>query len=229
MTVSKAELRERAAAVDLDGASAVDIVQWAVAATEGQLTVASSMQDSLVPHLVSQELPGVDVIFLDTGYHFPETLATRSAFRRMLPITVRTITPRQSVAEQDAEFGERLYERDPSLCCFLRKVDPLAGALVDYLGWVSGVRRAESASRAQTRAIAWDEKQDLLKVNPLINWTDDDVFAYQEKHQLPRNPLIYQGYPSIGCAPCTQKVAPGADPRSGRWAGSDKVECGLHI
>ncbi len=229
MTESNSELRELARNVDLDQAPAGEIIQWAVSATGGSLAVASSMQDSLLSHLVAQVLPGVDVIFLDTGYHFPETLATRSAVRRLLPVTVRNVTPRQTVSEQNAEFGDRLYERDPGLCCFLRKVEPLAGALVNYQGWFSGVRRAEAATRANTRAIAWDEKHNLLKVSPLINWSDDDVDAYQEKHGLPRNPLIFQGYPSIGCAPCTRRVAPGEDSRAGRWAGTDKVECGLHI
>ncbi len=227
----KAQLREQiaAAATELEFAPAAEIIAWGINATGGNLVVASSMQDSLVPHLVSTHLPGVDVIFLDTGYHFKETLATRSAVRRLLPVTVKNILPRQTVAEQDAEFGEKLHERDPNLCCFMRKVDPLATALTAYAGWVSGVRRAEAPTRAQTQAVAWDEKHDLLKLNPLIHWTDADVDAYQLEHDLPRNPLIYQGYPSIGCEPCTRPVAPGADPRSGRWAGSDKVECGLHI
>ncbi|MGL5830090.1 MAG: phosphoadenylyl-sulfate reductase [Angustibacter sp.] len=229
MTSSPSQLRELARTVDLDQAPAEEIIRWAVTATGGSLAVASSMQDSLLAHLVAQALPGVDVLFLDTGYHFPETLATRSAVRRLLPVTVRSITPRQTVPEQDEEFGDRLHDRDPSLCCFMRKVEPLAGALADYRGWFSGVRRVESATRANTRAIAWDDKHDLLKVSPLINWSDDDVDEYQEKHGLPRNPLLFQGYPSIGCAPCTRRVEPGEDPRAGRWSGSDKVECGLHI
>jgi phosphoadenosine phosphosulfate reductase len=231
MTTTPEPLRERAgeAARELAGASSQDIVRWAVEATDGRLAVACSMQDSLLPHLVSQVLPEVDVIFLDTGYHFPETLATRSAVARMLPVTVVDARPAQSVAEQDAEYGARLHERDPDLCCFLRKVDPLARALEPYAGWLSGVRRAESPSRAGTPPVAWDENHDLLKVNPLVEWTDDDVDAYQSLHRLPRNPLVYQGFPSIGCAPCTRPVAEGEDPRSGRWSGRDKVECGIHI
>ncbi|MGL5857269.1 MAG: phosphoadenylyl-sulfate reductase [Angustibacter sp.] len=225
------ELRDQAAraAIELDGAPAEQIVRWAVQATGGRLAVACSMQDSLVPHLVSRVLPDVDVLFLDTGYHFPETLATRSAVRRLLPVTVVSVQPAQTVAEQDASYGERLHEQQPDLCCFLRKVDPLARALEPYAGWVSGVRRAESASRADTPAVTWDDTHDRLKVNPLVTWSDDDVEDYQVRHGLPRNPLIHQGYPSIGCAPCTRPVAPGEDPRAGRWAGRDKVECGLHI
>jgi phosphoadenosine phosphosulfate reductase len=231
MTVEVDVLRDQVAtaADELADASASEIVRWAVRSTGGSLAVACSMQDSLVPHVVAEVLPDVDVLFLDTGYHFPETLATRSAVGRLLPVSVVDVRPGQSVAEQDAEYGERLHERDPDLCCFLRKVDPLARALEGYAGWVTGVRRVESPSRAKTPAVAWDETHDLLKINPLVAWTDDDVDAYQAEHGLPRNPLTSDGYPSIGCAPCTRQVAPGEDPRSGRWAGRDKIECGIHI
>ncbi|MGL4174130.1 MAG: phosphoadenylyl-sulfate reductase [Actinomycetota bacterium] len=229
--VDVATLRQQVdlAAARLDSAPAEEIIRWAVQATGGQLAVACSMQDALVPHIVSTILPGVDVLFLDTGYHFPETLATRSAVRRALPVSVVNVRPAQTVAEQDADYGPRLHDRDPNLCCFLRKVDPLARALEGYAGWVSGVRRVESDTRADTPAIAWDEAHDRLKINPLVTWSDSDVEEYQERHHLPRNPLTYQGYPSIGCAPCTRAVAPGEDPRAGRWSGQDKVECGLHI
>ncbi len=231
MSAAVSTLRDQVgpAADDLAGASAQDIVRWAVRVTGGRLALACSMQDSLMPHLVSQVLPEVEVIFLDTGYHFPETLATRSAVGRLLPVTVVDVRPQQSVAEQDAEYGPRLHERDPDLCCFLRKVDPLARSLEPYAGWFSGVRRVESPSRADTSPVAWDETHDMLKVNPLVDWTDADVDAYQSRHRLPRNPLTYQGFPSIGCAPCTRPVAKGADPRSGRWSGSEKIECGIHI
>jgi phosphoadenosine phosphosulfate reductase len=227
-TTTPEEVAQRAA-LDLEGAPAAHVVRWAVEATGGNLAVACSMQDSLLPHLVSTVLPGVDVLFLDTGYHFPETLAMRSAVSRLLPVNVVSVRPRQSVAEQDREHGERLHERDPDLCCFLRKVDPLARALEPYAGWVSGVRRSESPTRAATPVVAWDAEHAAFKVNPLAAWTDADVAAYQERHRLPRNPLGYDGFPSIGCAPCTRRVEPGADPRSGRWAGRGKLECGIHV
>src|SRR6476469_6250415 len=230
MTTTKTDLRRRAeqAGRDLDGAPALEIVRWAVEALDGSITVAGSMQDAILPHLVSQVLPGVDVLFLETGYHFAETLQTRDLVARTLPVTVVDALPRQSVAEQDAEHGPRLHDRDPNLCCFLRKVDPLARALEPYAGWVTGVRREEAPTRAGTPVVGWDDKHDLVKVNPLATWTAADVEAYQVEHGLPRNPLVAQGYPSIGCAPCTRRVAPGEDPRSGRWAGKDKTECGIH-
>ena len=230
MTATTTDLRRLAEAAgrEMDGAPALEIVRWAVEALDGSITVAGSMQDAVLPHLVSQVLPGVDVLFLQTGYHFAQTLSTRDAVARTLPITVVEALPRQSVAEQDAEFGARLHERDPNLCCFMRKVDPLARALEPYAGWVTGVRRDEAPTRAGTPVVGWDDKHDMVKVNPLATWTADDVEAYQVEHGLPRNPLVAQGYPSIGCEPCTRRVAPGEDPRSGRWAGNDKTECGIH-
>jgi phosphoadenosine phosphosulfate reductase len=213
---------------DLDGADALEIVRWAVEATGGSIAVAGSMQDAILPHLVSRVRPDVDVLFLETGYHFGATLDTKDVVARSLPITVVDVLPRQTVPEQDAEYGARLHDRDPGLCCFLRKVDPLARALEPYSAWVTGVRREEAVTRANTPVVAWDEAHAMVKVNPLATWTAADVEAYQVEHDLPRNPLVAQGYPSIGCEPCTRRVAPGADPRSGRWAGSDKVECGIH-
>jgi phosphoadenosine phosphosulfate reductase len=155
-------------------------------------------------------------------------LLTRDVAARSLPITVVEALPVQSVAEQDAEYGEKLHDRDPNLCCFLRKVDPLARALDGRAAWVTGVRRIEAPTRAKTPIVSWDDKHDLVKINPLVAWSDEDVEAYQVEHDLPRNPLVAQGYPSIGCAPCTRRVAPGEDPRAGRWAGNDKTECGIH-
>jgi len=173
-------------------------------------------------------IPDVEVLFLETGYHFPQTLLTRDLAARALPITVVNVLPRQSVAEQDAEYGEKLHDRDPNLCCFLRKVEPLARSLEGRAAWVTGVRRAEGPTRANAPIVSWDDAHDLVKINPLVAWSDEDVEAYQVEHDLPRNPLVAQGYPSIGCAPCTRKVAPGEDPRAGRWSGKDKTECGIH-
>jgi len=213
----------------LEGASAREIAEWAAASFGANLIVASSMQDAILPHLFSQAMPGVEVLFLDTGYHFPETLSTRDEVRRRLDVTVVNAQPRQTVAEQDADYGPRLHDNDANLCCFLRKVEPLARSLDGKHAWVTGVRRVEAPSRARTAVVSWDEKHDLVKINPLVDWSDADVEAYQAEHDLPRNPLLAQGYPSIGCGPCTRKVAPGEDPRSGRWAGKEKTECGIHI
>jgi len=212
----------------LEGRSAEDIAAWAAGAFGTNVIVAASMQDVILPHLFAQVIPGVEVLFLETGYHFPETLRTRDVAARTLPITVVDALPAQSVAEQDAEYGEKLHDRDPNLCCFLRKVEPLARSLDGRAAWATGVRRIEGPTREGTPILSWDGKHDLVKINPLVAWSDEDVEAYQVEHDLPRNPLVAQGYPSIGCAPCTRKVAPGEDPRAGRWSGNDKTECGIH-
>ena len=212
----------------LEGRTAEEIAAWAAGAFARDVIVAASMQDVILPHLFAQVIPGVEVLFLETGYHFRETLLTRDVAARALPITVGEALPRQSVAEQDAEYGQRLHDRDPNLCCFLRKVDPLARALDGRGAWVTGLRRVEAPTRAGTPIVSWDDKHDLVKINPLVAWSDEDVEAYQVTYDLPRNPLVAQGYPSIGCAPCTRKVAPGEDPRAGRWSGTDKTECGIH-
>lgn len=221
------ELADRAAA-ELEGADALEVLSWAATTFGRRLAVASSMQDAVLAHLVSLVLPDVDVLFLDTGYHFSETLATREEVDRLLPVTVVDVAPRQSVAEQDVEYGARLHDRDPDLCCFLRKVDPLAKALQPYQAWVSGIRRDESPTRAQTSVVDWDDAHGLVKINPLVRWSAADVETYASEHDLPVNPLTRQGYPSVGCAPCTRRVAAGEDPRSGRWAGLGKTECGIN-
>lgn len=219
-----AEVNER-----LEAASAAHIADWAVATFGKRLTVASSMQDTILPHMFGQRLPGVDILFLETGYHFEQTLATREVAARSFPITVVNALPVQTVAEQDAQYGERLHERDPNLCCALRKVEPLQRSLAGYEAWVTGARRADAITRAQMPVVQWDTKHGLVKINPLALWTDAQMEQYQVEYNLPRNPLVAQGYPSIGCAPCTRAVAPGEDPRAGRWAGQDKTECGIHV
>jgi phosphoadenosine phosphosulfate reductase len=212
----------------LEDASAEQIADWAVATFGDRLTVAASMQDTILPHMFGTRLEGVHVLFLETGYHFAETIATRDAAAKQFPITVINAKPRQSVEEQDAEFGKDLFARDPNLCCFMRKVDPLARALTKYDAWVTGARRVDAVTRSQMPVVSWDEGHGLVKINPLALWNDMQVEIYQTAHSLPRNPLVAQGFPSIGCAPCTRKVAPGEDARAGRWSGQDKTECGIH-
>ncbi len=209
-------------------ATAHEILTWAAEHFSGRVAVASSMADTVLPHLASQYLPGVDVIFLDTGYHFPETLQTRDEVSRKIDVTIRNVRPALSVAEQDEAYGRDLFARDPGACCAMRKVEPLRDALGDYDAWITGVRRAESETRASTPAIEWDETFELVKINPLVSWSDADVQTYLIENNVPSNPLLTRGYPSIGCAPCTRRVAPGEDPRSGRWSGFEKTECGLH-
>ena len=211
-------------------ASAAEVVAWAARNFGAEAAaVACSMADAALPHLIAEQLPGVDVLFLDTGYHFTETYATRDEVARALDVRIVDVAPEQTVAEQDAEFGAKLFERDAALCCARRKVAPLQQALGGYEVWFTGVRRDEAPTRTNTPLVTFDERNGLVKVNPLAAWSLDDVLAYAAEHRAPVNLLVGFGYPSIGCQPCTRPVAPGEDPRSGRWAGQAKTECGLHV
>jgi phosphoadenosine phosphosulfate reductase len=213
---------------ELELAPAEDIIEWAVATFGARFCITSSMGDAVLSHLASKVAPGIDVVFLDTGYHFVETIGTRDAVAATLPVNLLTVTPAQSVAEQDAEHGPELFRRDPDLCCALRKVAPLKDALAGYDAWATGLRRAETHNRVIAPVVGWDEKKQKVKVSPLARWTDDEVEQYIAQNGILVNPLQYDGYPSIGCWPCTQRVAPGDDPRSGRWAGTNKTECGIN-
>ena len=235
MTIALRPTPETAAEADAHFGSIADpveqalaVLRWAGDTFGDGFAITSSMADGLLAHLASDAIPGVHVVFLDTGYHFAETLGTRDWITGVLPITLVNVTPPQTVAEQDALYGPELHERDPDLCCSMRKVQPLAEALAGYTAWGSGVRRDESATRAATRIVDWDAKREMLKINPLAAWNQDDVDAYIARHHVPVNPLVDLGFASIGCAPCTRAVAPGEDPRAGRWAGRNKTECGIH-
>jgi phosphoadenosine phosphosulfate reductase len=216
---------------DLEDASALEILQWAAKTFGNRFCVTSSMEDAVVAHLASRAMPGgtkADVIFLDTGYHFEETIGTRDAVEAVMDVNLITLTPVQSVAEQDAEYGPKLHDRDPDLCCKLRKVQPLEQGLKDYQAWATGLRRDESPTRANTPVVGWDEKRQKVKISPIARWTQDDVDAYVTEHGVLTNPLLMDGYASVGCAPCTRRVLEGEDARAGRWAGRSKTECGLH-
>jgi phosphoadenosine phosphosulfate reductase len=201
---------------------------WAAETFGEQLTVASSMGDEVLVHLVGTSIPGADVFFLDTGYHFAETLGTRDAYQVMLPLKIRTILPLLTVAQQDAEYGAKLHDREPDSCCAMRKVEPLNRALSTHQAWVTGMRRVDAPTRTDIGLVGWDERREMVKLNPIAAWSDEDVDRYVEDHQVFLNPLRQEGYASIGCAPCTRPVAVGEDARAGRWAGQDKTECGLH-
>jgi len=220
-------LAERAGR-ELEDASASEILTWAADTFGERFCVTSSMEDAVVAHLASRVRPGVDVVFLDTGYHFPETIGTRDAVAAVMDVRVITLTPRRTVAEQDAEHGPRLHDRDPDLCCRLRKVEPLEEGLTGYTAWATGLRRDESPTRANTPVVGWDARRRKIKVSPIARWTQDDVDAYVAEHGVLTNPLLMDGYASVGCAPCTRRVLAGEDARAGRWAGRGKTECGLH-
>jgi phosphoadenosine phosphosulfate reductase len=208
----------------LEGATPQDILQWAVERFGQRFAVASSMGDGVLAHMVAKIQPGARVLFLDTGYHFAETLGTADAVAATLPIELIRVSPHLSIAEQDDAFGKDLFARDPDLCCAMRKVAPLAKALAPYVAWASGIRRDETTNRAHVGVVEWDAKHDMVKVNPLAAWTHDDVQRYIVDNDILVNPLISEGYGSIGCAPCTRQ----GEGRSGRWLGMPKVECGLH-
>ena len=232
-----AEAQERFGALEAGGESAAyeervelsrEVLRWAAETFGDRLTVASSMGDEVLVHLVGTTVPGADVFFLDTGYHFAETLGTRDAYQAMLPLRIRTILPLLTVPQQDAEHGARLHDRDPNACCAMRKVEPLNRALSTHDAWVTGMRRVDAPTRTDISLVGWDAARDMVKLNPIAAWTDEDVDRYVEEHGVFLNPLRQEGYASIGCAPCTRPVAEGEDPRAGRWAGKDKTECGLH-
>ena len=221
------QLAERGAA-ELEGANASDLLRWTDENFGGNYVVASNMQDAVLVSLAAKVRPGVDVLFLDTGYHFVETIGTRDAVEAVYDVNIVNVTAENTVAKQDELFGKDLFAREPNECCRMRKVEPLGRALFGYSAWVTGIRRVEAPTRANAPLISWDKAFNLVKINPIATWSDDEMQAYIDANDVLVNPLVFEGYPSIGCAPCTAKPVEGADPRSGRWAGSTKTECGLH-
>jgi phosphoadenosine phosphosulfate reductase len=199
--------------------SASTIIRWAVETFHPHLCLSASMTDAVLIDLAVKVEPSIEVVFIDTGYHFPETLETVENVRRKYGLNRRMMT----VAHHD----EELWKIDPENCCSAVKVGQLDRALAGKEAWMSGLRRAEAPTRGAAPIIARDLRG-LVKINPIATWSDVDVAGYIKDHDVPVNPLVDQGYLSIGCMPCTKPVAPGDDPRSGRWSGLDKTECGLH-
>jgi phosphoadenosine phosphosulfate reductase len=226
--VSAAEAGELAKG--LADASAAEIMRRAAERFPGRIVLTCSWQrtSSVLVHLIASEGLDVRIVEVDTGLLFPETHEVRDRLIERLGITVETLRPGRSVAEQAIDQGSELWLRDPDACCGLRKVEPLERALASADAWVSGLRRASGGERSSVRPFSFDEKRELIKVAPLWQWTSEDVDAYCAEHDLPVHALHAQGYPSIGCIPCTRPVAPGEDERAGRWAGTTKTECGLH-
>ena len=235
---SENELREIAArgAAELgDSATPEELLRWTAETFGDNFVVASNMQDAAlvdlaVKHVDRALLDGdpVKVLFLDTGYHFAETIGTRAAVEQVYGVDMINRTPQHSVAEQDELLGRNLFARNPGECCRLRKVVPLKAGLGNYDAWVTGIRRVEAPTRANAPLISFDEGFGLVKINPIAAWSDEQMQDYIDANGVLVNPLVDEGYPSIGCAPCTAKPEPGSDPRSGRWAGRAKTECGLH-
>jgi phosphoadenosine phosphosulfate reductase len=216
---------------ELAEASPEAVLRWAAETFGRKLTMATAFgpEGCCLIHMFASIDPGVRIFNLDTGYQFAETLELRERIRRKYGIEVELIRPELSVAEYEAEHGGPLYRHRPDQCCHDRKVLPLRRAVAGYAAWVSAIRRDQTKERAAADVVQWDPKFNLVKVNPLLRWTHKDVWNYLMRHDVPYNPLHDQGYPSIGCWPCTQRVADGGDERAGRWAGTRKKECGLHV
>jgi phosphoadenosine phosphosulfate reductase len=214
----------------LAAATPVEILRWAVDRYFPRLTMATAFgpEGCILIHLLAEIEPRVRVFNLDTGYQFPETLALRDRIIDRYGIDVELVRADTTVAEYERLNGGPLYVANSERCCYERKIVPLRRALVGYDSWITAIRADQSAHRAKSAVVGWDAKFDLVKINPLLNWTRRDVWAFIVTNRVPYNPLHDQGYPSIGCWPCTKAVAEGQDERAGRWAGQAKTECGLH-
>jgi thioredoxin-dependent adenylylsulfate APS reductase len=208
----------------------VEALAWAAERFPKRVTFSTGFgaEGCLIVDLIGRHQLEIDVFTLDTGLLFPETYALWRRLEERYDITIRAVRPAQSVPEQAKTHGDSLWARDPDRCCALRKVEPLRQALADKEAWVSAIRREQTRDRASARVVEWDERFALVKLNPLASFTHDDVWSYLRAHHVPVSPLHEQGYTSIGCHPCTSPVAPGEDPRAGRWRGRQKTECGLH-
>jgi phosphoadenosine phosphosulfate reductase len=208
-----------------------EILRWAVETFYPKLTMATAFgpEGCIILHMLAEIEPKVRVFNLDTGYQFAETLELRARIADRYGIEVELVRPDTTVAEYESLHNGPLYVKQPDQCCFDRKIVPLRRAVNGYDAWISSIRADQSAHRAKADVVGWDAKFGLVKINPLLNWTYRDVWAFVVANKVPYNPLHDQGYPSIGCWPCTRAVAPGeADERAGRWVGQAKTECGLH-
>lgn len=225
------EVEIASASQELEGQPPEAVLRWAVDQFHPKLMMATAFgaEGCCILHMLAEIEPNVRVINLDTGYQFAETLELRERIKERYGIAVEYIRPELTVVEYEKEHGGPLYEHRPDQCCYDRKVVPLRKAVAGYEAWISAIRRDQTAQRAVASPVQWDAKFQLVKVNPLLTWTHKDVWRFIHKHQVPYSPLHDQGYPSIGCWPCTQPVEAGGDERAGRWAGSKKKECGLHV
>lgn len=211
------------AAPELDTAHPIEVLRWTFEryGTAG-VVVTASFEDAVLVHLAHRADPRADIVLLDTQYLFAETLWFVDEMTRRFDLNLRVVRPQEHVRP------DNLWQTDVEGCCAVRKVEPLQRALAGKDAWVTGVRRVDGPTRANTPVVALDVNRNIVKVNPLATWTDDDMALYAQIEDLPANPLTERGYPSIGCWPCTRPVAPGEDRREGRWAGHGKTECGLH-
>lgn len=214
-----------------EGRPPQELIEWATEAYRGRLGLSCSFGGTtgmVLVDLVLKVDPTVTVFYIDTGFLFPETHATIAAVRERYGIEPAGFAPTLSIDDQARLHGPALWDRDADACCELRKVQPMHVAMSHFNAYFTGLRRDQASTRTATPMVQWDAKFNLLKLSPLVTWTEKDVWSYIMANNLPYNALHDRGYPSIGCTNCTKAVNPGDDPRSGRWSGSDKVECGLH-
>ncbi len=224
------EVQRRAA--EFESASPQDVLRWATETYGNKLAIVTSFQPTgiVTLHMMSEIAPGTPVLTLDTGLLFPETYELMDQLERQLNLNLTRVRPVQTVAQQAESHGPALWDRDPDLCCNLRKTVPLVAALAGYGAWVTGLRRDQDEGRAATPVVSWDKKYHKVKLAPFATWTEDMIWTYLTAHELPYNALHDQHYPSIGCYPCTRAVDPGVDDkRAGRWANRSKTECGIHL
>jgi phosphoadenosine phosphosulfate reductase len=208
-----------------------EIVAWAALRFGTGLAMATGFgpEGIVIMHILNQVAPETTIFYLDTDLFFPETYALRDKLEAHFGLKFERISTSLSLTQQNEAHGPELWAREPDQCCRLRKVQPLRAYLKTKQAWITAIRREQTSQRAGAKAIEWDAANGLVKVNPLVNWSSEQVWTYLELFELPYNELHHQGYPSIGCLPCTRPVAEGADPRSGRWVGRKKVECGIHL
>ena len=215
----------------LEHATALEILRWAVDEYFPKLTMATAFgaEGCCLIHMIAEIEPRVRIFNLETGYQFPETLQLRDQIAQRYGIVVEYVSAETTVPEYEALHGGPLYNRQPDQCCQDRKIVPLKRAIVGYEAWISAIRRDQTSHRQNAGIVQWDAKFGLVKVNPLASWTKKDVWKFITDNRVPYNPLHDRGYPSIGCWPCTRAVGDGEDDRAGRWSGSAKKECGLHL
>lgn len=217
------------AAEEFETKTPEELLKWAVE-TFPNITLACSFgaEDVVLVDLLQKVSPKTDIFYLDTDLHFKETYETRDRLQERYGLEFVQARTALTLDQQAEQYGEELWKTDPTQCCNLRKVEPLTAILGKYEAWITGIRRDQAPTRANSKKVEYDGKFGLVKFNPLADWTSDDVWNYIRSNNLIYNPLHDQNYPSIGCEKCTRQIAPGEDPRAGRWAGFAKTECGLH-
>jgi phosphoadenosine phosphosulfate reductase len=216
---------------DAENWTATEVIEWGLSEYGGEIAIASSFgaEDVVLIDMAAKLAPRFRVFTLDTDFLFPETYALIDRIEQRHGITVEKTRAEFSPIEQARTLGEALWTRQPDVCCNLRKVEPLTKKLAELKGWITGIRRDQSPARANARKIEWDARFGLVKLNPLGSWNWKDLWQYIKANDVDYNPLHDQNYPSIGCTHCTRPVLPGEDPRAGRWSGTAKTECGLHV